>query len=298
MSLMDDRTTDARARGRAIEPLGPDSLIWRYLGDTRYALVGRLATTLQVMHPAIGAAVADPQLSVFFKEPIARIMRSAPLILGVVYDGPEAHATADTVRDSHKAIKGVDGHGRRYHALDPDIFYWAHATFVYTLQEMIDKLAGPLSRQDQERLYEECRQWYRMYGLSERPMPADLASFRAYVEQVCEEELEATSTALRGKAMFGNPATIPQDYMPAWLWRLVSPLPIRFSIFLSVGLMPPVIRDRMGYRWTAAQERRFQRTARAIRRIWPLLPERVRYSPYARRGFARDGRPTVKSSSD
>lgn len=251
MSLIGDVTAGASARSRAV-----DSLIWRYLGDTRYALIGRMATTLQVMHPAIGAAVADPQLSVFFKEPIARVIRSAPLILGVVYDGPRAHAT-----------------------------------FVYALQEMIERLAGPLPTGEREQLYDECCRWYRMYGLSDRPMPASLAAFRAYVECVCEQELEATPAALRGKQMFGDPATIPQEYVPAWLWRLVSPLPIRFTVFMSVGLMPPVVRKKMGYAWTDADERRFRRTAAVIRRVWPLLPETLRYSPYARRGFARDDRP-------
>ncbi|XES01203.1 oxygenase MpaB family protein [Streptomyces sp. S1D4-11] len=29
-----------------------------------------------------------------------------------------------------RGIKGTDRHGRPYHALDPDTFFWAHATFV------------------------------------------------------------------------------------------------------------------------------------------------------------------------
>jgi uncharacterized protein (DUF2236 family) len=299
MSRTDDSSAGAAGdRGRGVRPLGPDSLIWRYLGDTRYALVGRAATTLQAMHPAIGAAVADPKLSVFFKEPIARVIRSAPLILGVVYDGPGAHDTADTLRDMHVGIKGTDDHGRRYHALDPEIFYWAHATFVYVLLEMIERLDHPLAPADRDRLYEECCHWYRMYGLSDRPMPPDLPGFRAYVERMCERELEATPTALRGKRMFGDPATIPQDMLPRWLWRIVAPLPIRFSIFMSVGIMPPVVRERMGYAWTSVQERRFRRAAGALRCVWPLLPERLRYSTYARRGFARDGRPVRRPPID
>ena len=64
--------------------LGPDSLVWRYLGDRRYGLFGRAATTLQVMHPAISAGVA--QHSAFFSEPIARAIRSINMIVGTVYD--------------------------------------------------------------------------------------------------------------------------------------------------------------------------------------------------------------------
>ncbi|HTF51727.1 MAG TPA: oxygenase MpaB family protein, partial [Pseudonocardia sp.] len=99
-------------------------------------------------------------------------------------------------------------------------------------------------------------------------------------------------TALRGKAMFGDPKTIPQDEMPGWLWRLVAPLPIRFSNFLSRGLMPPIIREKMNYPWTPADERRFRRAARVLRAVVPRLPARVRYNPIARAAFERDGWPT------
>src|SRR5512139_693722 len=114
----DDRPValGAAERAREVTPFGPDSLLWRYLGDTRYTMGGRAATTMQVMHPAIAAAVWDEELSAFFREPIARVMRSAPLILGVVYNGPGAHRTADELRDMHLNIKGTDTHGRRYHA--------------------------------------------------------------------------------------------------------------------------------------------------------------------------------------
>lgn len=281
------QTGEAAERGREVEPLGPGSLIWRYLGDMRYGLGGRAASTMQVMHPAIGAAVADEELSLFFKEPIARFARSMPLILGVVYDGPLAHATADELRDRHLAIKGTDHHGRRFHALDPDVFYWAHATFVHLLFQSIERFDHTMTGAERERLYDECRRWYRMYGLSERPMPEDFNAFQAYLDRMCEEELEATPTAVRGKAMFADPRTIPQNYLPSWLWRILSPLPLRLSVFMSTALMPPAVRAKMGYTWTAADERRFQRLASVIKRLWPLLPYRLRYAPQARAAFAR-----------
>jgi uncharacterized protein (DUF2236 family) len=108
---------------------------------------------------------------------------------------------------------------------------------------------------------------------------------------MCATELEPTETALRGKAMFGDPKTIPQDEMPTWLWRLIAPLPIRFSNFLSRGLMPPIIREKMNYPWTPADERRFRRTARVLRAVVPRLPARIRYNPIARAAFEREGWP-------
>lgn len=274
-------------------PFGPSSLIWRYLGDVRYQVGARVATTLQVMHPAIGASVADPDLSVFFTEPIARVRRSTPLIMGVVYDGQASHDTADELRHRHAGITGVDENGKRYHALDPEVFYWAHATFMYLLFVSIEHFhAEELTPDEQEQLYQECCDWYRLYGLSGRPMPSDLTSFRAYLDRTVADELMATETALRGKAMFGDPRTIPQNEMPPWLWRIVAPPAFGFVNFMSRGLMPPLVRDKMDYSWTAVDERRFRRVAWVLRTLLPKLPRKLRYGTEARRAFERSGWPS------
>ena len=62
-------------------PLGPDSLTWRYLGDSRNALLAARAGILQVMHPAIDAGVREH--SDFFVNPWNRVIRSAFRLLGL-----------------------------------------------------------------------------------------------------------------------------------------------------------------------------------------------------------------------
>src|ERR1700757_5024518 len=115
--------------GYAVPPdaLGPDSLTWRYFGDWRGMLQGPWAGSMQNMHPQLGAAVEEH--STFFRERWPRLLRSLYPIGGVVFDGDRAPTTGAEVRDYHVEIKGVDDEGRRYHALNPDVFYWAHATF-------------------------------------------------------------------------------------------------------------------------------------------------------------------------
>ena len=109
-------------------PLGPDSLTWKYFGDWRGMLQGVWAGSMQNMHPGLGAGVE--QHSTFFDERWQRLYRSLYPIGGVVFDGDRAEETAHQVRGYHNDIKGIDLKGRTYHALDPDTFYWAHATFV------------------------------------------------------------------------------------------------------------------------------------------------------------------------
>src|SRR3546814_6579371 len=72
--------------------------------------MGATIGILQLMHPAVGAGVMEH--SNFFDDPMDRVARSLPAILGAVYDGPEADATGRWVRDQHTDIKGVDAAGR------------------------------------------------------------------------------------------------------------------------------------------------------------------------------------------
>ena len=73
------------------QPLGPDSLTWRYFGDWRGMLQGPWAGSMQNMHPQLGAAVEDH--STFFRERWPRLLRSLYPIGGVVFDGDRAPTT-------------------------------------------------------------------------------------------------------------------------------------------------------------------------------------------------------------
>ncbi len=142
--------------------LGPDSLTWRYFGDWRGMLQGPWAGSMQNMHPQLGAAVVDH--STFFRERWPRLLRSLYPIGGVVFDGDRAPVTGAEVRDYHTTIKGVDDQGRRYHALNPDVFYWAHATFFVGTIHVAERFCGGLTEAQRRQLFDEHVEWYRMYG--------------------------------------------------------------------------------------------------------------------------------------
>ena len=88
------------------------------------------------MDPAIGYALIEH--SNFFADPVDRVFRSLPPILGTVYDDP-ATGTGTMVRDLHRDIKGVQPDGVRYHALNPTTFWWAHATFQMMVEQLVDR---------------------------------------------------------------------------------------------------------------------------------------------------------------
>jgi uncharacterized protein (DUF2236 family) len=278
-------------------PLGPGSLTWRYFGDTRMLLVGPRAAVLQNMLPALGQGVLDH--SVFFAETFARLKRSAGPILDTVYVGERAAATGRTVRDYHRDIKGTMPDGSRYHALDPETYYWAHATFLDNMIYGIETFVRPLSDAEKRRIYAESKVWFRMYGVSDRAMPDDWDGFQRYWRRMLDEEIVAHRTARYGVGYVTKGLPAPPR-VPAPLWRLVSPPLNAVARFITVGGMPPRMRELLDLPWSAADERRHRRFAALVRRgnaLWPLLPESVRYLPQARRAFRearkarRDPRP-------
>ena len=62
--------------------------------------------------------------------------------------------------------------GRRYSALRPETFWWAHATFQFSVEQVADRFDGHrLTDEERERLYRDGIEWYRRYGVSMRPVP-------------------------------------------------------------------------------------------------------------------------------
>jgi len=266
-------------------PLGPDSLTWECFGDLRGLLLVGRAGILQNMHPAIGAGV--DQHSDYFNNPWNRLLRSMSPILGVVYDGPGAPATGAEVRDFHKQIKGVDQNGRRYHALQPEVYYWAHATFFQSQIETRRLFATPLTEAEEERLYDESIRWYAQYGLSMRPVPPDYAAFKLYWEQMVAR-LEMTEP-VRWSLDPARRRDVAPPYpsVPRWLWWLLRPIVMGGSMWLAAGTMPPAARERLGLSWTARDERRLRLLARVTRALFRLVPHDWRYIPRARAGWRR-----------
>ncbi|MCF6525072.1 oxygenase MpaB family protein [Streptomyces sp. JJ36] len=269
-----------------VEPLGPDSLTWRYFGDWRGLLLAPWAGALQNMHPQLGAGVAEH--SHFFEERWQRLLRSLYPIGGVVYDGPRAAETARRVRRYHDTIRGTDRYGRPYHALDPDTFYWAHATFFMLTVLVGDRLGPGLSEAEKRQLFAEHVRWYRLYGVSMRPVPASWEEFRRYWDRTAAEVLEDNRPA-RQVLDIGRIARPPVlSRLPQWAWRLLRRPQARFMRWLTVGLFPPAVRERLGYRWTARDERRLRLFGRALHHAWKLVPPARRYHPRARAGWQRE----------
>lgn len=269
----------------SVEPLGPDSLTWRYFGDWRGVLVALWAGSMQNMHPQLGAGVE--RHSRFFTERWQRLFRSLYPIGGVVYDGPRAHETARAVRGYHDTITGVDARGRRYHALNPDTFYWAHATFFVTTLRTAEHFMGGLTEAQRRTLFDEHVQWYRLYGMSMRPVPRTWEDFQRYWHHMCSHVLEdnkATRDVLDISRLAKPPALW---WLPGIVWRALRRPLGRAYVWLTIGMYDEPIRDRLGYRWSRRDEWLHRLVGRVVEAAFRLVPFERRYHPRARAGWRR-----------
>ncbi|OBF46064.1 hypothetical protein A5719_00875 [Mycolicibacterium peregrinum] len=269
-------------------PLGPQSLVWKYFGDNRMYLIGPRPAVLQNMLAELGQGVLDH--SVFFSDTAARVKRSLPPIFMTVY-GAEDDNRGLQVRDYHHHIKGEMPDGARYHALDPETYFWAHATFVEQVLYFADTFVKRLSDAEKEQIYLESKTWYRRYGVSDRAMPATYAEFEQYWDRMMNEIVVAHKTAQYGVGYVTKGFPRPKGVSPL-AWKLMAPIFNPVAAFITTGGMPPRARDLLELPWSARKERNYQRLAafwrsRPVNWVWDHLPMSVRYNKFAQTGYAR-----------
>lgn len=275
-------------------PLGPDSLTWKYFGQWTGLFQGTWAGSMQNMHPQLGAAVEEH--SIFFMERIPRLLRSIYPIGGVVFDGDRAPRTGAQVRDYHIDIKGVDKQGRRYSALNPDVFYWAHATFFKSVLLAGEKFGGGISEADKRQLFDEHVTWYRMYGMSMRPVPKSWEEFEEYWDHMCRNVLENNYAAREVMDLSTMPKHPSLRWIPNPLWALNLKVMQRFLDFMTVALYDESVRELMGYSWSPRKQWLHDRLCNVITLVSKHGPKRRLMHPRKRSAMDRaSGRLPVDS---
>lgn len=92
------------------DPLGPDSLTWKYFGDLRTGMMGVWIGAIQNMYPELGAGVEEH--SILLREPLQRVARSVYPIMGVSMTvterpRPASRSRATTEPSRESTLRGV-----------------------------------------------------------------------------------------------------------------------------------------------------------------------------------------------
>jgi len=255
--------------------LGPDSMSWRYTSDLRLFLGSLTALLMQVAHPTVGSGVRDH--SNFQQEPWARLFRTIDWVNLTIYGGPEAVEVSERLREMHKSIKGTNPDGSRYHALEPGVYAWVHATLIWSIVNGQRAYGSGMSQAEVERFYQEWLGLGRLLGVRDGDLPSTWDGFVGYVEDMIATRLTrhpTVDTVLRASARPAMPDSFPQWTKP--LWRVLR-LPMAHVLMVTgIGGLPPAVRERLGLRWTKRQERELRMIAAVSRSLTPVLPKWAR----------------------
>ncbi|MFD6397198.1 oxygenase MpaB family protein [Nocardia sp. NPDC060249] len=163
-------------------------LLRRHLGDRRFLLMLPRAVGLQILHPSIAPALVEHASTRLWEH-------KKRAVLQMIYLACASRDTASAIRFAHEHVKGTDDLGHRYHALNPDVFLFQHATYVETLMTAADVFGPPLSEQARGQLYQQCCDWYRGYGISDRNLAPTWPEFTEYFADACTRNLRKSPAA-------------------------------------------------------------------------------------------------------
>jgi uncharacterized protein (DUF2236 family) len=248
---------------------------WRIAGDARLFGASGYALLLQVTHPSVGAGVT--QHSNFREDPWGRLLRTLDYTTSMTYGGPDlAWEVGRRIRETHKRINGVRPDGRPYRALEPRPYAWVHATLAEAIVRGHELFCSPpLLPAEREEFWAEWRRMGRLIGVRYDDLPETWPELVAYFNDMVQLELEDTVAAHDVLASLRDPAA-PLPWVPETVWRLVRWPSAKAGALATLGMLPAVLRVRLGVEWNASSERRFRMLARVARASRPLMPPQAR----------------------
>ncbi|OBA67596.1 hypothetical protein A5780_10715 [Nocardia sp. 852002-20019_SCH5090214] len=236
-------------------------------------LGGAANVIMQLSHPPVGYGVLESTVDSgkVTLHPLKRL-RTTLTYLAVAWLGndEDVQSYREAVNTSHRPVHSGPNSPVKYNAFDPKLQLWVAACLYWGVDDLYRRMRGPMDPELAERFY---RYSVRLgTGLQMRPemWPADRDAFYAF----WEENL-ATKTIDEPVRRYFNDL-IDLKMQP----RLIQLLAGRFHRFTVTALLPQHLRDEMGMRWTARDERRFRFVLRTISAVWTRMPTVIRVFPF------------------
>ncbi len=193
-----------------------------------------------------------------------------------MFDGDRSPATGAEVRDYHIPIKGGGRSGTPLQRAQPRRLLLGPRNVFFMGTVLTAEYFGDGLTEDQKRqLFDEHVTWYRMYGMSMRPVPASWEEFQLYWDHMCRNVLEnnwATREVLDLSTMPKHPSL---QWIPDFLWSAYLKALGPFAVWITVGLYGQPVRDLMGYTWSKRDERLHRLFGRMVNLAFKRCPSVV-----------------------
>jgi len=252
------------------------------------------AILLQLAHPLVAAGVADH--STFRATPLAaaaRLHHTVAAMRALIFGTPAQRDEAvERIRAIHRRVNGRLSAavgpfpaGTPYSAEDPALLLWVHATLLESFPLVYERLVRPLTDAERDAYCAEAVESAVALGARETEVPRTSETLHRYLrERYASGEIVVGPQAREVAAAVLRPPFAAAIAPIAAVNRLVT-----------IGLLPPDIRDQYGFAWSASDARRLERVERNLRRVRRLTPDLVALWPDARR--SRPPKSAVPSST-
>ena len=265
----------AKAAGPVAGVFGPNSVTWRIDREAVIFLGAGRALLLQLAHPWVAAAIAEHSKT--FADPIGRFHRTFDIVFAMVFgsldrallSSRQLHRRHGMIVGEMPETIGPFAAGSRYCANGIPSLRWVHATLVETALMAHDLVLPPLSVEERERYWTESRTFGALFGLTAGDLPADWSGFAAYTNAMVQSDTLTVSPAAREIAaqIFGGAR--PWLRPPHWYRALTA------------SLLPERLRAGFGFELDEGDARSADSALKWIKRVYPKLPDRLRYvGPY------------------
>ncbi|WP_254716325.1 oxygenase MpaB family protein [Actinomadura sp. WMMB 499] len=197
------------------------------------------ALLMQLAHPGVARGVAEH--SDFAERPLARLFGTLDFLLITAFGTPEqVERIAAKVRGIHTAVRGEG-----YSGNDPGLQLWVNATLIDSALYLHERLGrrGRPGEDEAEEYYRQARIVAEVLGCPLEEQPADLASFRAYMDEMVAS-LEVDDNARKVAAAVLHPRKL----------RALAPGLAVFRV-VTTALLPEPFRERYGLPWGARHRR-------------------------------------------
>lgn len=272
-----------RVRRAGIPRPGPDSVSWKVNREVVVIAGWGRAILLQLAHPLVAAGVEEHSSFRVGVAASARRLRSTiRAMLSLTFGSEEEAISAaaainlihDRVSGRLRTPAGVFPQGTAYSAHDPGLLCWVHATLLDSIPLTYELLVGPLTPAERDGYCAEAAIMEPLLDIPAGLLPRSTRVLDAYMEEMLAGGHIAVTPRTRALA---RAALFP----PGWrlFWPAFRPLQL-----ITVGLLPPAVREAYGFQWTRREARALDRWTAALRIVRRLLPASVREWPSSRMG--------------
>ncbi len=254
--------------------LSLDSVARRMNREAFLLLGGTAALLLQIAHPLIAAGVS--RHSDFRRDPFGRLLRTLNTTLAIVFGTtPQANVGLRKIDRRHVPVRGRAAGGKPYDAHDPALLVWVQATLVLTSLRLYELVRGRLSDAQRDAYWAEARFFAGELGATRAALPASFDALLRYERHMLASEVTPDADAIA----VAREVLRPLRWLPDLAYWPVDSF--------TAGLLPPSLQLAFGMPWRRRERIWFRFVISALRLLVPLVPDRIRVVPQARRYESR-----------